>query len=111
MNNDLPYLPMTEMIAGGVYLIKARNASVGIWNPDDNSFHIIRSKFGSSFLCSEYHWDTGAPFGTVKPLKHLSDYSGVDFYEHIESLGDGHYAHATEIIQAHWVGVNAVKGD
>jgi hypothetical protein len=31
----------------------------------------IREKFGSEYLFTEYHWDTGAPCGTVHPVELL----------------------------------------
>ena len=60
------------MQVGMAYKILARNASVGIWLPEDRGFIISRYKFSTTpFLFIEYHWDTGEPYGTVKPLKLL----------------------------------------
>jgi hypothetical protein len=46
----------------------------------------LRTKFDSTFLFTEYHWDTGEPHGTVKPTEDL----GIDLPEGIsieETLG------------------------
>lgn len=53
------------------YIIKARNAFIGFYNKEDSSFDILRTKFGRTSLSKEYHWDTGAPYGSAKPLKEL----------------------------------------
>lgn len=47
------------------YKIKARNATIGIWLKENKSFLISRWKFGQNYLFEEYHWATGAPFGTA----------------------------------------------
>ena len=54
-----------DMIIGGIYRISSRNLSVGAW--DGTGFIGIRIKFGSSFLFKEFHYDDGAPYGTVRP--------------------------------------------
>lgn len=56
---------------GFLYIIHARNSYLGIFNAEEKSFTISRHKFSLNFLFEEYHWDTGAPYGTVKPLKEL----------------------------------------
>lgn len=38
------YIPMQELKADHAYLISARNAYVGIWNPEVNAFVISREK-------------------------------------------------------------------
>ena len=72
-----------------VYLIDARNANVGIYDEEQKGFVISRHKFKSNFLFVEYHWDTGEPFGTVKPLKELFEYDGgVTDKEKLDYLND-----------------------
>ena len=56
---------------GYVYEIDSRNLSHGVFNSKDNGFIGIRNKFRNNFLFTEYHWDTGEPYGTVIPLKEL----------------------------------------
>ena len=53
-----------ECIKGRIYKIRCRNFSFGVCNGTDG-FIGIRTKFNSRFLFTEYHWDTGAPYGTV----------------------------------------------
>lgn len=55
---------MEDLIKGRVYKISCRNLAYGVWDGDDG-FIGIREKFGSLFLFTEYHFDTGAPHGTV----------------------------------------------
>ncbi len=71
MEND--YLKIENCIQGGLYEIDARNFSLGVYNKKEQSFIGIRYKFGSEFLDVEFHWDTGVPHGTVKPLRHIEE--------------------------------------
>lgn len=57
---------MSECVKRGVYRINSRNLTVGVYDGDEG-FIGIREKFGSKFLFTEYHWDQGPPFGTVRP--------------------------------------------
>lgn len=65
------WIPLEKCKDGYVYYIHARNAKVGIFNENDNGFIISRHKFDKNFLFTEYHWDTGEPYGTVKPIRKL----------------------------------------
>lgn len=69
MMND--YIPMENLKPFYLYRIRARNAMYGIWLSQEQGFMIRRSKFGNYYTFIEYHWDTGAPFGTVCPIKEL----------------------------------------
>lgn len=66
------WIPLKECKDGYLYKIAARNASYGIFNQKDNSFIISRYKFKDNYLFPEYHWDTGEPYGTVKPLEEMN---------------------------------------
>jgi len=79
------YILMQDLKPDYAYLISARNAYVGIWNPKVNGFVISREKLGRHYLFYEYHWDVGEPLGTVKPIKELEK-SQVDF---CSIAGDG----------------------
>jgi len=83
------YVKMEDLKDKYCYKIYARNAYVGIWVERKKSFMISRYKVGpNSYLFEEYHWDTGPPLGTVKPLmliekcpfqiKDTTDYNEVD---------------------------------
>jgi hypothetical protein len=65
------HIPFDELKHKGVYRIHSRNLDVGIFNEATRGFLGIREKFGSEYLFEEYHWDTGAPFGTVHALEFL----------------------------------------
>ena len=64
-----PTLPTVEtLITNRVYKIESRNLSFGVWNwagYEPNSFTGIRTKFGSSFLDCEIHYDADEKYGTV----------------------------------------------
>lgn len=67
------YIPMEDLVPYFYYRIHARNSQFGIWLPDQKGFYIRREKFGDYFGFVEYHWDTGPPFGTVRPFKQLEN--------------------------------------
>ena len=67
-NKNSDYIKIEDCIHGGLYKVDCRNFSYGVFNKKDSSFIGIRHKFGYTYLFSEYHWDSGPPFGTAKPL-------------------------------------------
>ncbi len=71
MKNE--YLKIDDCIHGSLYKIDARNFSLGVYSKKEQGFIGIRYKFGSEFLALEFHFDTGAPFGTVKPLEYIEE--------------------------------------
>lgn len=66
-------IPIKDCIVGRVYKIRCRNLSYGVYD-GDSGFIGIRTKFGSRYLFTEYHYDSGAPFGTV----HNQEDTGID---------------------------------
>jgi hypothetical protein len=66
-----PYIEIGDLKPYHLYRIHARNARIGIYLPENYSFLIRRNKFNDWYAFEEYHWDTGAPFGTVRPQKEL----------------------------------------
>lgn len=67
----MQYIPLAKCKHGWLYKIESRNLILGVYREDKKGFVGIRQKFGQEFLFVEFHWDTGAPFGTVKPQKRL----------------------------------------
>lgn len=65
------FIPLDQCEDGAVYRIHSRNLAVGVFVKERGGFIGIRTKWGQRFLFCEYHWDTGAPHGTVKPLEKL----------------------------------------
>jgi hypothetical protein len=65
------YIKLEDCKDGYLYKIFSRNLGYGVFNKNDNGFVGIRNKFGSDYLFTEYHWDTGAPFGTVHPKEEI----------------------------------------
>lgn len=64
-------IPLADCKPRWLYYIDSRNLAMGVYNPDDKGFIGIRTKFGSRFLATEYHWDTGEPYGTAIPYAAL----------------------------------------
>ncbi len=67
----LIYLPLKECRPRHIYKLNSRNLKYGVFNPKDNGFIGIRTKFSNRYLFTEYHWDTGPPYGTAKPIEDL----------------------------------------
>lgn len=63
-----------------LYRIYSRNLSFGVFHKKSSGFIGIREKFGYEYLFTEYHFDTGAPYGTVHPLEELEKYF-LEVYE------------------------------
>jgi hypothetical protein len=60
-------IPLSECKQGVVYRLLSRNLVSGVFD-GKTGFIGIREKFGVRFLSTEYHWDTGPPYGTARPL-------------------------------------------
>lgn len=59
------YIKKPDLTIRGIYKLKARNFSVGVW--DGKAFLGSRSKFNSTFVDSEFHWDDDHGCATVQP--------------------------------------------
>lgn len=68
---DEKFILIKDCKDGYLYIVSARNAIIGICHDNGKAFEINRLKFNNRFLFDEYHWDTGAPYGTVCPLKEI----------------------------------------
>lgn len=80
-------IPLGECKDRVVYEIESRNLIVGVFVKERAGFIGIREKFRSRFLFMEYHYDTGAPYGTVRPLKELTMApEDMPLSEHVETL-------------------------
>lgn len=84
----MKYLSIQECQPRHVYRIHSRNLSIGVFNPkNENAFIGIRCKWEDEFLFSEYHWDNGPPFGTVKPLEDIGVLpDDIELKETIETI-------------------------
>ena len=71
--SDEKYISLAECKHGHIYYIDSRNLTYGIFNKETKGFTGIRTKFDDVYLFEEYHWDTGAPYGTAKPLEDIAD--------------------------------------
>jgi hypothetical protein len=70
-NRPTNIIPIEQCKHGYLYKIGARNLSFGVYNKDSKGFIGIRTKFGSRYLFTEFHWDSDPHFGTACPLKAL----------------------------------------
>ena len=70
-NNDIAYMKVDALKDGYAYQICGRKANVGIWVESRSTFVIPRSKFSTTYLFKEGHWDLDESFGTAKPLKEI----------------------------------------
>ena len=64
------YIPLALCVPGHLYKVDARSYQLAVFD-GNRSFTGIREKFGGRGLFTEFHWDTGEPWGTVKPLVDL----------------------------------------
>lgn len=102
-----PTLPLLEnCIPRRVYKLRSRNLSLGVYN-GRSGFIGIRTKFGDRFLFTEYHWDTGSPYGTVMDAID----TGIDVSEDIplieylgsEDINTGRLVDYSEDKRWYWV--------
>ena len=68
---DTKHIPLDQCKNRHLYRINSRNLSVGIYSEPTKGFLGIRQKFDDFFVAEEYHYDTGVPHGTAKPLEDL----------------------------------------
>jgi len=102
--NKLDYIKIPDLKHHGLYRIRARNATYGIWLEDEEGFMISRHKFYDNFLFVEYHWDCPA-WATARPLSFVeqSPFEPNDF-EYVEKTteeGRTFHGHrkSTEILE------------
>lgn len=65
------FLSVSQCKKRRLYRFQARNFWFGVFQ--GTGFIGIREKFGSQFLCTEYHWDEGPPFGTVLKVREAGE--------------------------------------
>lgn len=84
-HKEIGRIPMEECIPRRIYWLNCRNLGLGVYDGEEG-FIGIRTKFGSRYLFTEYHWDQGPPYGTVRGQED----TGVDLPDNIplkEHLG------------------------
>lgn len=90
------YISIEDCKDRHLYIIKARNADIGVYIAEDKAFKISRYKFTSNFIDTEFHWDIEPmellpePFpklkGTAKPLKKLEYFGDGEDDKMLERL-------------------------
>ena len=61
-------IPLPECKKRTIYKVNSRNLLYGVYDGNEG-FLGIRQKFDYKFLFTEYHYDQGAPHGTVRPIE------------------------------------------
>ena len=90
------WIPMTECVHGTLYRVAARNFTIGVYTVEQQGFVGVREKFSKRFPFVEYHWDTGEPHGTAKPIEI------IDICPHDIAAGrwiEGSWVENTEIMR------------
>ena len=67
------HIPFSQCKHNGLYLLRARNLFIGVYNEKNKEFMGIRTKWGERFLDCEYHYDAGTPYDTANPIEFLED--------------------------------------
>jgi len=65
----MSHIPIEACRDRHIYRLQSRNLRYGVFCKSRKGFIGIRTKFDSRFLFMEYHYDTGAPYGTVRPIE------------------------------------------
>jgi len=60
-------VPLEECVKGRLYKLACRNLGYGVYD-GEGGFIGLREKFGNVYLFTEFHWDIGAPHGTVEGI-------------------------------------------
>jgi len=63
------FIAYEDLVDKEVYIVDARNFKIALFMQVIEGFEGVREKFGTTFIDIEYHYDKGAPFGTVRPLR------------------------------------------
>lgn len=64
-------IPESTLKDKHLYKIRARNSTVGMYQKEHRLFVIVRKKCGLTFLCQEYDFATGRPYGTAVPYEEM----------------------------------------
>lgn len=67
------HIALADCKARHIYRLRSRNLSIGVFDPEQRGFIGLRVKFDAEYLFTEYHFDTGPPFGTAHPLEDLGE--------------------------------------
>lgn len=71
-------IKLEDLVARRVYKLHCRNLKFGVYD-GKGTFSGIREKWGSRYLCMEYHWDDG-DHGTVSGMLD----TGIDLPEGVD---------------------------
>lgn len=74
-------IPLEDCKHRYTYRIHSRNLTVGVFDKERKGFVGIREKFGTHYLFTEFHRETGAPYGTVSPKEEIEKCPLLDIRE------------------------------
>jgi len=98
----MKYIPISECKDNYLYIIKARNARIGIFEKKTSSFLIRRIKFKDVYLFKELHWDMDENFGTVKPLEEIEQTAKfeneAETLEYLKNIAEVMQQHINDIL-------------
>ena len=69
----MEYIKREQCLERHLYHIASRNLKFGVFDVSSNGFIGMREKFGDRYAFTEFHYDNGPPYGTVRPLKLLEE--------------------------------------
>ena len=110
MRGTRQWIALEDCLDGYLYIIDARNGSVGVYDSKNQNFKLSRHKFSSNFIDTEEHWDWEGEdtflgkkrLGTAKPLVKLTEAEKFDTEDElIKYLNDLEEELKTEIETAH----------
>lgn len=79
-------IPMAECRKGGVYKIRSRNLSIGVY-AGEGGFIGIRQKLGARYLFVEFHHEVDRRYGTVLPDDFLGMLpEGIELRTHVPTV-------------------------
>ena len=61
-------IKMADCVDRGLYRLRSRNLTLGVYRAEVKGFIGIREKFGPLYLDTEYLWEPGPPFGTARSM-------------------------------------------
>lgn len=65
------YIPLSACRPRGLYRVRARSFSVAVFDPVSEGFYGLRTKWDSTFVAFEPHWDLDLPAASARPLEDL----------------------------------------
>ncbi len=72
-------IPVEDLVVGGIYVMRARHFSVGIWTGKE--FRGVHLQHGRWVIVGEEPWSSGPPSGTAEAIRVLNDTHPTSLYD------------------------------